>query len=59
MKQVAKKLSEDSKFVRVDLYDVDGKIYFGELTFTPSSGLGKFYPDKYDYKLGRLFPWNQ
>ena len=35
----AEKLSKDFPFVRVDLYIVDGKIYFGELTFTPSAGM--------------------
>ena len=34
----AKTLSEDFKYVRVDLYDLDGKILFGEMTFTPGSG---------------------
>jgi hypothetical protein len=33
-------LSADFDFVRVDLYNLDGKIYFGELTCTPGSGLG-------------------
>lgn len=35
----AEKLSKDFPFVRVDLYIVDGKVYFGELTFTPSAGM--------------------
>lgn len=38
MIEVAKVLSKGHKFVRVDLYDVNGKIYFGEMTFTPSAG---------------------
>ena len=37
--ETAEMLSKDFPFVRVDLYIVDGKIYFGELTFTPSAGL--------------------
>ncbi len=37
--EYAEKLSKDFPFVRVDLYIVNGKIYFGELTFTPSAGL--------------------
>ena len=52
MKEVVSKLSEDFPFVRVDLYDVNGKVYFGELTFYPSSGYGKFHPDNFDMTLG-------
>ena len=37
--EYAEKLSKDFPFVRVDLYIVNGKVYFGELTFTPSAGL--------------------
>ena len=39
MLNVARKLSEDFDFVRVDLYEVDGRIWFGELTFTPFTGV--------------------
>lgn len=38
MFQIAEKLSEGIPFVRVDLYEVDGKVYFGEMTFFPSAG---------------------
>lgn len=55
MKQFATQLSSDFPFVRVDLYNVQGQIYFGELTFYPSSGYGKFYPDIFDYRLGDHF----
>lgn len=55
MKQVAMLLSKDFPFVRVDLYNVNGKIIFGELTFYPSSGYGKFHPDEFDYQLGEYF----
>lgn len=51
----AEKLSEDFPFVRVDLYNIDGRIYFGELTFYPWSGYVKFQPDEFDYRLGRFF----
>lgn len=54
---LAKKLSEDFEYVRVDLYNVDGRIYFGELTFCDSSGFGKFTDEKWDYKFGEF--WNQ
>lgn len=55
MKQIASTLSEEFPFVRVDLYNIQGKIYFGEMTFYPSSGYGKFHPDSFDFVLGKLF----
>ena len=54
MKSIAEKLSFGHKFLRVDLYNVEGKIYFGELTFYPDSGFGKFTPKEWDRKLGDL-----
>lgn len=54
MMEVAKKLSEDFPFVRVDLYNLDGKIYFGELTFYPWTGYVKFNPESFDEELGSL-----
>lgn len=54
MLDVARKLSADFPFVRVDLYNVDGKIYFGELTFYPWTGYVQFTPDDFDYTLGKL-----
>lgn len=55
MLQIVKKLSEDFSYVRVDLYNVEGKIYFGELTFCESSGFGKFTFEKWDYKFGSFW----
>lgn len=52
MYRLAEKLSKDFPFVRVDFYEVDGKCYFGELTFFPGSGMEEFDPPIYDYKLG-------
>lgn len=52
MLQLAEKLSTNIPFLRVDFYDVNGKIYFGELTFFPASGWGEFTDEKWDYKLG-------
>lgn len=56
--KVAAKLSEDFPFVRVDLYDINDKIYFGELTFYPWSGYVQFHPDSFDFELGKLFPYS-
>ena len=53
MIEVAEKLSEDFPCVRVDLYNVDGKIYFGELTFTSYGGLMDFYTDEFQLMAGK------
>ncbi len=55
MLEVASKLSEDFPFVRVDLYNIKGRIVFGELTFYPWSGYVEFTPDSFDFELGRYF----
>ena len=55
MLNVAEKLSEDFPYVRVDLYSVDGKVYFGELTFYPWSGYVQYTPDEADYWFGKDF----
>lgn len=54
MLDIARILSKDFKFVRVDLHNVNGKIYFGEMTFTPAGGFMKFNPRKYDRILGEM-----
>ena len=55
MLRIASILSADFPFVRVDLYDVGGKIYFGELTFYPWSGYVQFTPDEADFRFGKDF----
>lgn len=50
--EIARKLSEDFTFVRVDLYYTNERIYFGELTFTPCQGFEKFTPTQFDFDLG-------
>lgn len=57
MLQVASKLCSDFSHVRVDLYNVDGKIYFGEMTFTNGSGFEKIYPKEYSIMLGEMWKW--
>ena len=52
MIEISRKLSAGHPFVRVDLYEVDGHVYFSELTFTPCSGYMPFEPKEYDRKLG-------
>ena len=52
MIELAEILSANLPFLRVDFYEVNGKIYFGELTFFPSSGFEFFVPDGWDKTLG-------
>lgn len=54
MVQVACILSKGVPHVRVDLYNVNGRIYFGELTFYHGSGMEHFIPKIWDYKFGKL-----
>ena len=54
MISLAEKLSENEPFLRVDFYNVNGKIFFGELTFYPASGMGQFNPTEYDDWIGNL-----
>lgn len=51
---IAKKLSAPFPFVRVDLYEDEGKIIFGELTFFPTGGFGKAYTQKCFNEFGNL-----
>ena len=55
MLEIAKVLSEDFPAVRVDLYSIKGKIYFGELTFFPWSGYVQYTPDQFDFDAGEKF----
>lgn len=52
MKQVAAKLSSNLPHVRIDLYDINGQIYFGEMTFYHFSGIIPFEPDEWDGIFG-------
>lgn len=52
MISIAEQLSSSFKFLRVDLYNVKGKIYFGELTFYPASGMGRWTSDEADRMMG-------
>lgn len=54
MAKLAGILSQELPFVRVDLYNTNGRIYFGEITFFPNSGMGKFNPLDADVELGEL-----
>lgn len=54
MIEIARKLSVGLPFVRIDLYNNDGKILFGEITFYPGSGHLYFNPSEYDMILGNM-----
>lgn len=54
MKELSKKLAKNKSFVRIDFYDLNGTIYFGEITFFPSAGYEKFDPMNYDDFFGEM-----
>jgi hypothetical protein len=54
MKELGAVIAKDFKYVRVDFYDVDGKLYFGEITLHHGSGFDVFVPDTYDKYYGEL-----
>lgn len=54
MKRIASHLSKGLPEVRVDLYEANGKIYFGEYTFFHHGGTVPFHPDKWDFIWGEL-----
>jgi len=55
MVEIAESIGRHFPHVRVDLYNVAGRIYFGELTFYDGSGYMAFTPDSFDEELGRCF----
>ena len=54
MMELSAQLSQNIPQVRVDLYNINGKIYFGELTFFHWSGMTPFVPEDWDYKFGEM-----
>ena len=55
MIEIARVLAQGFSHVRVDLYNVNGKIYFGEMTFTNGGGFDRIFPAEYDKVLGDLW----
>lgn len=55
MLELSRILSKEFHFVRVDFYEVESKLYLGELTFTPGNGMEFFRPIEWDKKLGDYF----
>lgn len=54
MKEFGEIIAKNFKYVRVDFYDVDGKLYFGEITLHHGSGYDVFVPEEYDLEYGKL-----
>lgn len=52
MVELAEKLAAGIPFVRIDFYEICGRIYFGEITFFPGSGFEEFSPEEWDKRLG-------
>ena len=55
LRDCAEKISQAFPHARIDLYDQDGQIRFGEITFFDGSGYMKFNPDEFDYTMGDIF----
>ncbi|MFA0030473.1 ATP-grasp fold amidoligase family protein [Vibrio breoganii] len=55
MIELAKKLAARLSYARVDLYNVEGKIYFGEITVCPASGWDRLVDKKFDFSLGEFW----
>lgn len=58
MLRVAETLVKPFPFVRLDLYNINGKIYFGEMTFTPLGGMVNFHPKEFIDEMGELIDLN-
>ena len=54
MLEIARKLSKDWIYARIDLYNIEGKIYFGEITFHPVNGMDDFFPREYNKIWGNM-----
>ncbi|WP_251293929.1 ATP-grasp fold amidoligase family protein [Escherichia coli] len=52
---IAEDIGKDFPFARVDFYSVNKKVYFGEITFYPWSGMVQFQPDSFDFDMGDKF----
>ncbi|MBL4900038.1 MAG: hypothetical protein JKX76_10445 [Colwellia sp.] len=55
MKSLALKLASPFDYIRVDFYNIDGKIYFGEMTLSPANGMEILEPRKYETLWGKLW----
>ncbi len=58
MLELAQELAQEIPFARIDLYNIKGRTYFGEITFFPAGGMGKFTPMEADEEIGRSLKIN-
>ena len=54
MIEICKRLGKNKPFTRIDLYVINNRVYFGEITFYPASGFGRFEPEEWNIKLGNM-----
>lgn len=54
MIELTETISHNTVLSRIDFYEIDGQVYFGEITFYPGSGFSPFTDEKWDYKLGDM-----
>lgn len=54
MIELAETISHNTVLSRIDFYEIDGQVYFGEIIFYPGSGFSPFTDEKWDYKLGDM-----
>lgn len=54
MLEISRQISSGYPFIRTDFYEIDGKLYFGEITLYPASGWAKFDPEEYDMIFGNM-----
>ena len=54
MIEYAKQLAENEKFVRIDFYEINSRVYFSEITYYPCGGFMPFDPIEWDNKIGKM-----
>ena len=54
MLDIARRLSAGLAAVRVDLYEIEGRVMFGELTFSSGSGMWQYTPHEWDVRMGQM-----
>ena len=59
MINLSEKMSEGIPFIRIDWYEINKKLYFGEYTFYPGGGFEEFTPEMWDEKLGKMIKYKQ
>jgi hypothetical protein len=55
MIQIAEDCSKEFDYCRFDMYDINGKIVFGEMTFSPHGGVLDYYTDEYQKKMQQFY----